>query len=128
MNIKQEKQSNNSFQENEKLLELNIKLKTIQKLASEMQQIAARELEKTGKSLNKMVGNENSTQSSFEDRVKFYEIELIVRALIKSGGRQIIASKLLGIKKTTLNAKIKRYQIPVGKFGTFKLETIISPD
>ena len=50
-----------------------------------------------------------------DDEVKRFEIDLIRAALDKAHGNQSRASRILGIKKTTLNAKIKRYQIqPVG--------------
>ena len=40
-----------------------------------------------------------------------FEIELIQRALNATGGRQRQAARLLGLKGTTLNAKIRRYKI-----------------
>lgn len=46
-----------------------------------------------------------------DDEVKRFEIDLIRAALDKAHGNQSRASRMLGIKKTTLNAKIKRYQI-----------------
>jgi len=50
------------------------------------------------------------------DEVKRFEIDLIRAALDKAHGNQSRASRMLGIKKTTLNAKIKRYQIhPAGR-------------
>lgn len=49
------------------------------------------------------------------DEVKNYEIRLIEIALKASGGKQTSAVKLLGTKKSTLNAKIKRYNICLDK-------------
>jgi DNA-binding NtrC family response regulator len=43
--------------------------------------------------------------------VKRFEIELIKRALQETHGNQAEASRLLGLKKTTLNEKLKRYKI-----------------
>jgi transcriptional regulator with GAF, ATPase, and Fis domain len=43
--------------------------------------------------------------------VRNYEIALIQRALKLTGGSQRRAAKLLGLLPTTLNNKIKRYQI-----------------
>lgn len=40
-----------------------------------------------------------------------FECELIRSALIKTGGRQRRAARLLGMKVTTLNTKIRRYGI-----------------
>jgi transcriptional regulator with GAF, ATPase, and Fis domain len=46
-----------------------------------------------------------------DEEVKKFEIYLIERALEKTGGSQIEAARLLKLKHTTLNAKIKRYEI-----------------
>jgi len=45
--------------------------------------------------------------------VRRFEMELIRSALIHTGGRQRQAARLLGTKVTTLNTKIKRYQIEI---------------
>jgi transcriptional regulator with GAF, ATPase, and Fis domain len=47
----------------------------------------------------------------FYDEVRRFEIELIQRALKKTGGHQMRAAHLLNVKVTTLNSKIKRYHI-----------------
>jgi DNA-binding NtrC family response regulator len=47
----------------------------------------------------------------FDEEVKRFEIFLIERALEQTGGSQLRAARLLNIKHTTLNAKIKRYHI-----------------
>jgi DNA-binding NtrC family response regulator len=46
-----------------------------------------------------------------DEEVKNYEMELIRCALIRTGGRQRRAARLLNVKISTLNAKIKRYNI-----------------
>ena len=46
-----------------------------------------------------------------EKEVESFEIKLITRALELTGGNQAQAAQLLNIKKTTLNAKIKRYSL-----------------
>jgi DNA-binding NtrC family response regulator len=46
-----------------------------------------------------------------EKEVQKYEVELIRCALVRTGGRQRRAAKLLNVKISTLNAKIKRYGI-----------------
>jgi len=48
---------------------------------------------------------------SFYDEVSRFEIELIRRALRITGGHQSRAAKLLGMNNTTLNSKIKVYNI-----------------
>ena len=49
--------------------------------------------------------------SNLIDEVQRYEADLIRYALIQSKGHQRKAAKILGVKVTTLNAKIKRYGI-----------------
>ena len=46
-----------------------------------------------------------------QDEVQRFETDLIRTALKKTRGNQARAARLLGVKHTTLNAKIKRYQI-----------------
>lgn len=48
---------------------------------------------------------------SLYDEMQNFETGLIRSALIQAGGVQRKAAKLLGIKVTTLNVKIKRYKI-----------------
>ncbi len=50
---------------------------------------------------------------SFYDEVSRFEIELIRRALDLTGGHQSKAAKLLGMNNTTLNSKIKVYNIKI---------------
>jgi two-component system response regulator HydG len=50
---------------------------------------------------------------SFYDEVSRFEIELIRRALEITGGHQSRAAKLLGMNNTTLNSKIKVYNIKI---------------
>jgi len=46
-----------------------------------------------------------------KDAVQQFEMELISAALTRTRGNQSQAARLLGVKHTTLNAKVKRYQI-----------------
>jgi transcriptional regulator with GAF, ATPase, and Fis domain len=46
-----------------------------------------------------------------QDEVQRFETELIRCALERTGGNQVRAARILGVKHTTLNAKIKRYKI-----------------
>lgn len=48
---------------------------------------------------------------NLSEQVQRFEAELIRSALIKTGGRQRRAARLLGVKVTTLHTKIKRYRI-----------------
>src|SRR5712691_12501786 len=45
------------------------------------------------------------------DEVQRFEIDLIRSALERTDGNQVRAARLLGVKPTTLNAKLKRYKI-----------------
>ena len=51
---------------------------------------------------------------NFYDEVQRVETHLIKMALAETGGNQAKAARLLGIKATTLNSKIKLFQIDVG--------------
>src|SRR5215203_3342603 len=50
---------------------------------------------------------------SFYDEVQRFETHLIKMALAETGGNQAKAARLLGIKATTLNSKIKLFKIDV---------------
>lgn len=47
----------------------------------------------------------------FSHKIQRYEADLICNALRAVNGNQRKAAKMLGIKNSTLNAKIKRYEI-----------------
>ena len=53
----------------------------------------------------------------FYDEVRRFEIELIQSALRHTGGVQTEAATLLGLKPTTLHAKLKQYQLAAAEFG-----------
>src|SRR5215813_12796767 len=50
-------------------------------------------------------------QISFFEEVSRFEIALIINALERTHGRQVQAARLLDLKVSTLNMKIKRYGI-----------------
>ena len=50
----------------------------------------------------------------FYDEVQRFETHLIKMALSETGGNQANAARLLGIKATTLNSKIKLFSIQLG--------------
>jgi transcriptional regulator with GAF, ATPase, and Fis domain len=49
----------------------------------------------------------------FYEEVSRFEVDLIQRALAHTGGNQVRAARLLNMKVTTLNSKIKHYNISV---------------
>jgi len=53
----------------------------------------------------------------FYEEVRRFEVDLIKRALLQTGGHQVRAAKLLNLKVTTLNSKIKHYNISLGAYG-----------
>ena len=54
---------------------------------------------------------QNGQHLGLQEEVQRYESELIRYALLRTGGNQRRAAKLLGVKVTTLNCKIKRLGI-----------------
>lgn len=63
---------------------------------------------------------ETGSGIDFYNEVRRFEIELIQRALKKTGGHQMRAARLLNVKVTTLNSKIKRYHItPTAQVYTY---------
>lgn len=62
-------------------------------------------------SLGSLTAPPPETRLNLDDEVRRFEIALIRAALIKTKGNQAKAARLLGVKHTTLNAKIKRYQL-----------------
>jgi transcriptional regulator with GAF, ATPase, and Fis domain len=68
--------------------------------------------------LNEIEALENSTtddvsELNLQTEVRRFEAELIHNALVRTGGRQRRAARLLGMKVTTLNTKIRRYKIEI---------------
>jgi DNA-binding protein Fis len=53
---------------------------------------------------------------AFFDEVRRFEINLIERALLQTGGSQVRAASLLGMKKSTLHSKVKVYKIEAKRF------------
>lgn len=51
------------------------------------------------------------TEINFTEEIQRYETDLICNALLAVNGNQRKAAKMLGMKNTTLHAKIKRYEI-----------------
>lgn len=56
---------------------------------------------------------------NLHDEMQRFEASMIRSALIRSGGVQRRAAKLLGLKVTTLNIKIKRYKIDLTDVDIF---------
>ncbi|MDQ6652364.1 MAG: hypothetical protein M3Y84_06435 [Acidobacteriota bacterium] len=57
----------------------------------------------------------------FYDEVRRFEVDLITRALLQTGGHQGRAAGLLHLKITTLNSKIKHYKIVLEDLAAFRI-------
>lgn len=70
-----------------------------------------REIDLLEKSI--MLNSVGSQESGYclPKKLEHLEVATIKCALIKTNGRQKVAAKLLGIKHTTLNSKIKKHNI-----------------
>ena len=68
-------------------------------------------LKSNTKSESEIIEEVREGKIDLEKEVQKYEVELIRCALVRTGGRQRRAAKLLNVKISTLNAKIKRYGI-----------------
>jgi len=62
-------------------------------------------------SLEKQIATNNVPELNLQREVHRFEAAIIRSALAKTGGRQRRAARLLGVKVTTLNTKIKRHRI-----------------
>jgi len=60
---------------------------------------------------------QNGDHLGLQEEVQRYESELIRHALLRTRGNQRQAAKLLGVKVTTLNCKIKRLGIAADERG-----------
>ncbi len=68
-------------------------------------------LKNNNKSEKEVIEQVREGKFDLDEEVKKYEVELIRCALVRTGGRQRRAAKLLNVKISTLNAKIKRFGI-----------------
>jgi transcriptional regulator with GAF, ATPase, and Fis domain len=64
-------------------------------------------------SLNEVPTLDVGNGIDFYEEVKRFEVDLIQSALSFSGGNQVRAARLLNMKVTTLNSKIKHYDINI---------------
>ena len=82
---------------------LNNRIEALKTLALNL----LRELE----ALEKSRMGEGEAKFSLQEEVRRFEEDMIRCALIRTGGRQRRAARMLGMNAATLNAKIKRYRI-----------------
>lgn len=63
------------------------------------------------KDIKKLHAPDHVRKLNLSDEVRRFEIEIIRRTLLRTGGHQARAAHLLGLNATTLNSKLKRYHI-----------------
>lgn len=101
------------------------RLKRINNLARQLQDLTGELMPPSEKNGAPIPLSEINLTGTLPDQVLLFEKGLIISALIQTGGSQVRAARMLGIKTTTLNAKIKRYGIPVGQAASLYLENLI---
>jgi transcriptional regulator with GAF, ATPase, and Fis domain len=83
-----------------------------QSMTTTLEQLALKLL-KEAQSLNEVPTLDVRAGIDFYEEVKRFEMDLIQRALIFTSGSQVHAARLLKMKVTTLNSKIKHYGINI---------------
>lgn len=68
-------------------------------------------------SLEAQIADNNVSELNLQQEVHRFEAAIIKSALAKTGGRQRRAARILGVKVTTLNTKIKRHKILMKELG-----------
>lgn len=81
---------------------LSVRLETLREIVYSL----LTELDSLGRSAQK-----GADKIDLHEEVKRFEMDLIKAALEKTRGNQARAARMLGVKHTTLNAKLKRYEI-----------------
>ena len=95
-------------------LQIEIVKRLTQTLAGEVQFLA--HLAKRGQANNEFGAAASNGRIRFYDEVQKFEMQLIRKALMISGGSQIRSARILGMNNTTLNSLIKRYGISCEEF------------
>jgi DNA-binding NtrC family response regulator len=84
-----------------------------QTLKIEVLKVISRALESKADNPTAILDFDHRTGVDFYEEVTRFEIELIRQALEYTKGNQRAAARLLGLKTTTLNSKIKAYDLDV---------------
>ncbi|NJM52846.1 MAG: hypothetical protein HC846_05300 [Blastocatellia bacterium] len=109
--------NNESISESENAIQsfpaMNNRLEALRVLSQSLL-LEVEALKNNAKSKVEVIEEVREGKIDLEREVQKYEVELIRCALVQTGGRQRRAAKLLNVKISTLNAKIKRYGISIG--------------
>ncbi|NJM53672.1 MAG: hypothetical protein HC846_09955 [Blastocatellia bacterium] len=90
---------------------LNLLKHFVESISSEISELSVRFQEKNNPR------GDNEFDIGMDEQIRDFEKVLIETALIKSAGNQSLAAKLLKIKPSTLNQKIKRHKINVKRYS-----------
>jgi DNA-binding NtrC family response regulator len=83
----------------------------VETLKTEVLKSIARALESKADNPTGVVDFDETCGVKFYEEVTKFEIELIKQALAYTKGNQRAAARLLGLKTTTLNSKVKTYNL-----------------
>ncbi len=83
----------------------------VETLKAEVLKSIARALDSKAENPTGVLDFDHKRGVSFYEEVTKFEIELIKQALICTNGNQRAAARLLGLKTTTLNSKVKTYNL-----------------
>jgi DNA-binding NtrC family response regulator len=98
---------------------LSVRLDTLKEIAY----LLLNELDSLGRLAPRAVGPKAAGRIDLNEEVKRFEIDLIKATLERTRGNQSQAARMLGVKVTTLNAKLKRYQI---RYSAAPMEAALS--
>ncbi len=106
-----------NVRELENIIERAVVIAATDEITVECLRPEVREPELARQMIQQTVGASDATDIArgvnFYDEVKRFEIDLIRRALDQTSGHQSRAARLLGLNATTLNSKIKSYNIEI---------------
>ena len=88
-----------------------VKSPTVEEARIASLKVLAMTLLRQVESLETQMASDSVPELNLQKEVHRFEAAIILSALAKTGGRQRRAAKLLGVKVTTLNTKIKRLKI-----------------
>jgi DNA-binding NtrC family response regulator len=86
----------------------------LETLKTEVLKSIARALESKAENPTGVLDFDEKSGVDFYEEVAKFEIELIKQALMSTRGNQRAAARLLGMKTTTLNSKVKTYNLNLG--------------
>jgi DNA-binding NtrC family response regulator len=86
----------------------------LETLKTEVLKSIARALESKAENPTGALDFDQRNGINFYEEVAKFEIELIKQALMCTKGNQRAAARLLGLKPTTLNSKVKTYNLDLG--------------